>query len=463
MLLSLPEVAVRAFVFCYLADRPSDRKGIMRWLSDVLAVCQPESGDAMTASISERSLRHFLVKGGRPSPETLNACIHLLSEEGYIVTEHALFQTQRSRKSKSKVDSYVTKGDLQGTFYQEEIEDFAAVIYSLTVARADKNRIEFDSFRSRRDYSRRSSELSRSFERRLDEGLYDSLSEHLGRFFRLGAWWRYEFHIEKGGIDWNSEMGAVVSEGSFLSLIASRGTIKSNFQRIAPLDFKSFNKSTNLTKRQKSNILKYSPRFVLGGQSLTKERGMSNDLSGADIAFLQAARDQDALAMMAALARGANINGVDPLTGQTALHIAAADGEPICIFVLVHEPNFHSDLVQAVVDETDLSTGAVDLAVRQAQAKLDPTILDHKGRFALNCAPLPPADTDLSADPTSELQLRIASLIYIPTSNALKALGVSPDVTHDDYVTPDERARIMAAATSVGEQNQPPPEPEGMG
>ncbi|WP_299283297.1 hypothetical protein [uncultured Tateyamaria sp.] len=323
-------------------------------------------------------------------------------------------------------------------------------------------KLEYELFRAMREYSRRRSEQVSVFERRMDDGYYDRLSEEFGRIYRLGTYLRYAIVDDHTVGSRTPETGGVVRADDRIRLTTAGGSKLCEVIRIAPLNFDNLEKSSNLTRRQKSNILKYSNRFFFGGELLTKERGMSNDFSEADLAFLNAAKSGDAVSMAIALADGANINAIDPKTGQTALHVTASESEMICVQVLLGDADFTSEVIRGVKDDTEHDPVLVDLSVRLAQAQLDPTILDRRNRFALNCAPLPADETALATDPIAQLQMTLADLIYLKTSDALKVMGVSPDVTHDDFTAPDERRAIMSWARHAEGSDAPQAGPSGM-
>lgn len=182
---------------------------------------------------------------------------------------------------------------------------------------------------------------------------------------------------------------------------------------------------------------------------------MSVELTDVDRALLQAAQNHKPIEMMVALANGANINAVDPSNGRTALHYAATDMVPYCLFVLIYEQTHYPQLLESIREDTELNVIEVDLAVRQAQARLNPLILDHDHLFASELVDFPENDECVSTDPTVPIRANNYFFIKHVEEDALTARGLSPELRNIMSYSLEERIEQLAGF-GLGEKPKSP-------
>ncbi|SMX28211.1 hypothetical protein TRP8649_02326 [Pelagimonas phthalicica] len=459
MPLSLPETTIRSLLFCLINEQREDIRFPAVWLDSQIVKLQGEIENDSAPVTDVRALRRFYVKGERPGSQTLAACISLLEYYKFLETDHLVLAQQRSRKSKKRMPEtgmIPPHRSLEGVHFAELGVGSVTKLNCLLLSEREETSFQWEAYRAVRNYVKQPDESAERYEYRLGDGNYDDLEEFLGVVdLRLEGTF-FDFRGEHGTYLWGGLNGRVlIKDEQNLVLKPFDRQPPEPHKRIAPLDVMAESASSNLTKRQKNNIVRYAQRYLAPTGDFVFRRFMSSDLTSIDSKLLQAAKDQQPLEIMAALADGANINAIDPANGQTALHYVASGLDPYCLVALVYEPNYYPHLLDSLKKDTDLNVVEVDLAVRQAQARLDPLILDHEHRFASEHVDVPGPEEDDDADPTASLRLNNYLFLVRFEEEALQAGGLSPSLNNVLTFSLEERVRQLSNGPSAPKPSEP--------
>ena len=297
-----------------------------------------------------------------------------------------------------------------------------------------------------RDYERRPVEETRTeiFERRIDNGHYDRLTKLGGYRKRSGA----THHImlrKSNGKRFTGMTRATLSVDTSdppSEILASFDTSNTK------VEFKlAHSKSTkiisSLTTRDLNNMMKEIYRFTKKAKFEKDYFILMDELSEADRSLHAAARDSLPLEMIRALLAGANVNAQDPETGKTALHFVGQATEFVGFGVLRHDERIHAMLIHMVKEEGSMDPIEADRAILEAQAKLDPLIVDNNYLFASECCGAPENPFEPIDDPVLKLRLELSDYISNIEYWALVERGLNHALNDRDLCGIEDRIREL--------------------